>query len=148
VLEKHVRSESLRRSFDPHFAPRGPTSHATVEQQPEHPVMRLWAMDAWVRHRAILTDRERLQEVLYDAAEVAGLTVMGEEFCVFDNHAVTGVLVLAQSHLSIHTWPEFGLANVDLLSYGNLPAEEVMSVIGRLLVAEHVTLACVVRAVK
>ena len=91
--------------------------------------MCLWAMDAWVRHRAILTDRERLKEVLYDAAEVGGVTVMGEEFCVFDNHAVTGVLVLAQSHLSIHTWPEFGLANVDLLSYGRVRGDEVLRVI-------------------
>jgi S-adenosylmethionine decarboxylase len=39
------------------------------------------------------------------------------------------VLLLAQSHLSIHTWPEFGLANVDLLSYGHVRGQEVLRVI-------------------
>ena len=48
--------------------------------------------------------------------------MLAERFCVFPNDAVTGVLVLAQSHLSIHTWPELSLANVDLLSYGDVRA--------------------------
>lgn len=109
--------------------------------------MRLWAMDAWVRDGTILTDRDRLRSILYTAAVDGGVTVLGEEFCVFDNGAVTGVLVLAQSHLSIHTWPEFSLANVDLLSYGDLRGEDVMHAIGRELDADHVNVACVLRGI-
>jgi S-adenosylmethionine decarboxylase len=108
--------------------------------------MLLWTMDAWVRHGAVLTDRERLRTILYDAARSGAATVLGEEFCVFDNAAVTGVLVLAQSHLSIHTWPEFSLANVDLLSYGDLRGEDVLRLIGRRLDADRVNLTCLVRA--
>lgn len=111
------------------------------------PRMRLWAMDAWVRDGTILTDRDRLRSILYTAAVDGGVTVLGEEFCVFDNGAVTGVLVLAQSHLSIHTWPEFSLANVDLLSYGDLRGEDVMHAIGRELDADHVNVACVLRGI-
>ena len=91
--------------------------------------MRLHALDAWVRDTAVLTDARALREILRAGAEAGGATVVGEEFHVFPNGAVTGVLVLAQSHLSIHTWPEFGLANVDLLSYGDVRADEVLRVI-------------------
>ena len=91
--------------------------------------MRLHALDAWVRDTAVLTDPDRLRDVLFEGAEAGGAIVVGEEFHVFPNGAVTGVLVLAQSHLSIHTWPEFSLANVDLLSYGDVRADEVLRVI-------------------
>ena len=91
--------------------------------------MLLHALDAWVRDPSVLTDRPRLRRLLRGAAEAGGAAVVGEEFFVFPNGAVTGVLVLAQSHLSIHTWPEHALANVDLLSYGDVRGEEVLRLI-------------------
>ena len=90
--------------------------------------MTLHALDAWVREPSVLTDALRLRAILRSGADAGGATVVGEEFFVFPNGAVTGVLLLAQSHLSIHTWPEFGLANVDLLSYGHVRGEEVLRV--------------------
>lgn len=108
--------------------------------------MRLWALDAHVADRGVLTDARLLREILYDAAQLGGATVVGEEFCTFPNGAVTGVLVLAQSHLSIHTWPERSLANIDLLSCGDLPGEAVLRAIGQRLGAERVNVTCVLRA--
>jgi S-adenosylmethionine decarboxylase len=137
VLDNDSRSDVLRTFPDPHLA-RAPTAR-------EAPSMRLWAMDAWVRNAGVLTDLDRLRTIMYDAADAGDVTVLGEEFCVFDNGAVTGVLVLAQSHLSIHTWPEFALANIDLLSYGNLCGADVMRWIGQWIDAERVNVACVVR---
>jgi S-adenosylmethionine decarboxylase len=109
--------------------------------------MRLHALDAWVRRPAVLTDRDRVRAVLYAGAEAGGATVLGEKFCVFPNGAVTGVLVLAQSHLSIHTWPEYGLANVDLLSYGALRGEDVLEAICEGLDVERAAVTCVPRAI-
>jgi S-adenosylmethionine decarboxylase len=109
--------------------------------------MRLHALDAWVRRPAVLTDLERVREVLYAGAEAGGATVLGETFCVFPNGAVTGVLVLAQSHLSIHTWPEHSLANVDLLSYGALRGEAVLDAICAGLDVERAEVTCVPRAI-
>ena len=108
--------------------------------------MRLHAMDAWVRSASVLTDAEAVKEALYAGATAGGATVVGEEFCVFPNGAVTGVLVLAQSHLSVHTWPEFALANVDLLSYGALRGDVVLRVIAARLDAERVNVTCIPRA--
>ena len=91
--------------------------------------MTLHALDAWVRDVSVLTDARRLCAILRAGADAGGATVVGEEFVVFPNGAVTGVLLLAQSHLSIHTWPEFELANLDLLSYGHVRGDEVLRVI-------------------
>jgi len=107
--------------------------------------MRLWALDARVTDAAVLTDGEKLRSILYQAAHLGSATVVGEEFCVFPNGAVTGVLVLAQSHLSIHTWPESLLANVDLLSCGDLPGERVLRAVGRRIGAVDMTVTCMPR---
>jgi S-adenosylmethionine decarboxylase len=119
-------------------------STSAAELRPELE-MRLWALDARVADAAVLTDRERLRVILYGAAQLGGATVVEEEFCVFANGAVTGVLVLAQSHLSIHTWPEHSLANVDLLSCGDLPGELMLRWVGQQLDAEHFTITSVPR---
>ena len=115
-------------------------------QHPSH-VMRLHALDAWVRRTRVLTDVHELKAILHAGAEAGGAVVLGEEFCVFPNGAVTGVLVLAQSHLSIHTWPEFALANVDLLSYGALRGDDVLDAICAGLAVERATVTCVPRAI-
>ena len=109
--------------------------------------MLLHALDAWVGDAAVLTDAERVRAALYAGADAGRATVVGEEFYVFPNGAVTGVLVLAQSHLSIHTWPEFALANVDLLSYGDLRADEALDVICARLGAVRSRVTCLARAI-
>ena len=116
-----------------------PSTHAN------HP-MWLHAMDAWVRAAAVLTDADELRAVLHAAADAGGATVVGEEFYVFPNGAVTGVLLLAQSHLSIHTWPELGLANVDLLTCGDIDGARVLETIRERLGVERADVRCLRRA--
>ncbi len=101
--------------------------------------MRLYVMDARLRDAAVLVDPDELRVILLEAAEAGGATVVGEQFHVFPNGAVTGVLLLAQSHLSIHTWPELLLANVDLLSYGRVDGEAVLRVVRERLGAQRAT---------
>jgi S-adenosylmethionine decarboxylase len=109
--------------------------------------MCLHALDAWVSDASVLTDAERLRAILYLGAEAGGAHVVGQEFHVFPNGAVTGVLVLAQSHLSIHTWPEFALANIDLLSYGDLRGADVLRTICDELKVERARVSCIPRAI-
>jgi S-adenosylmethionine decarboxylase len=109
--------------------------------------MRLYAIDLRVRDVAALTDLPTVRGLLYEAAEAGRASVLGEEFVTFPNGALTGVLVLAQSHLSIHTWPELRLANVDLLTYGSLSADPIVAVLERGLDVEAVERTCVVRGV-
>ena len=93
--------------------------------------MRLHALDVWVGDAAVLTDLAEVRGVLRAGAAHGRATVVEEAFHVFPNGAVTGVLVLAQSHLSIHTWPELALANVDLLSYGEVDGARALDVVAR-----------------
>jgi S-adenosylmethionine decarboxylase len=109
--------------------------------------MRLYTMDAWVSDPGVLTNEPLLRLALHAGARAGGVVVLGEEFYVFPNGAVTGVLVLAQSHLSIHTWPELGLANVDLLSYGDASGDAVLGEIRDRLGVERASVTCVPRSV-
>lgn len=108
--------------------------------------MRLYTMDAWVSDPVVLTDEPGIRAALRAGAGAGGATVLGEEFYVFPNRAVTGVLVLAQSHLCIHTWPELALANVDLLSYGEVSGDDVLAEIRSRLSVTRASITCVPRA--
>jgi S-adenosylmethionine decarboxylase len=77
-----------------------------------------------------LDDPARIEAVLVDAAQRAGATVLGAEFHHFQpNGGVSGVVVLAESHISIHTWPERGYAALDVFMCGACrPIETVAAV--------------------
>ncbi len=107
--------------------------------------MRLHVMDTWVKDPAVLVDRDGLRATLRAAARAGAARVVAEAFHVFPNGAVTGVLVLAQSHLSIHTWPELSLANVDLLSYGAVDGDKVLAVVRDRLGASRTNVELVTR---
>jgi S-adenosylmethionine decarboxylase proenzyme len=69
-------------------------------------------------NREALNDALALEKALRAAARAIGATVLSATFHAFFPHGVTGVLLLAESHLSIHTWPEHGYAAVDLFTCG------------------------------
>ena len=53
-----------------------------------------------------------------EAARVSGATIVESVFHRFQPHGVSGVVVIAESHLAIHTWPEHGYAAVDFFTCG------------------------------
>ena len=61
---------------------------------------------------------EPLRKACIEAVERAGLTIVGERFHQFQPQGVTGAVILAESHMAIHTWPEHGYAAVDLFYCG------------------------------
>jgi len=66
-----------------------------------------------------LTDPARIDRALRDSAEAAGATILHSHFHHFGpDGGVSGVLVLAESHISIHTWPERDFAAVDIFMCG------------------------------
>jgi len=69
--------------------------------------------------REVLNDLSFLRDMLPMAASEAGATVLGESFHQFNPHGVSGVVIIAESHLFIHTWPECGYAAVDIFTCGD-----------------------------
>lgn len=67
----------------------------------------------------LLNDYNFVRTTLIDAAHAVGATIVGESFHRFQPIGVTGVLAIAESHLSIHTWPEYRYAAVDIFTCGS-----------------------------
>jgi S-adenosylmethionine decarboxylase len=65
-----------------------------------------------------LNDLDLLRDIMIKAAIHCGAVVLGESFHRFSPQGISGVVVIAESHLSIHTWPEFGYAAVDVFTCG------------------------------
>ena len=70
-------------------------------------------------NKEVLNDLSFLRSTLVEAANDCGATVLGESFHPFNPHGVSGVVVIAESHLSVHTWPEYGYAAVDIFTCGD-----------------------------
>jgi S-adenosylmethionine decarboxylase proenzyme len=68
---------------------------------------------------AVLNDLETVRAEMLEAAIVSGATIVGEVFHRFTPQGVSGAIVIAESHLSIHTWPEYGYAALDLFTCGD-----------------------------
>ncbi|MDQ7038544.1 MAG: adenosylmethionine decarboxylase [Aquificota bacterium] len=62
---------------------------------------------------------EDIRDLLETAVRVADLTKISSHYYQFQPHGATGVVLLAESHISIHTWPEHRLATVDVYTCGD-----------------------------
>ena len=67
----------------------------------------------------VLNDLDYLRDCLHDAAEQIGATVVNESFYRFSPHGISGVVIISESHLCIHTWPEHRYAAVDVFTCGD-----------------------------
>ncbi|MRJ02520.1 MAG: S-adenosylmethionine decarboxylase proenzyme [Epsilonproteobacteria bacterium] len=66
-----------------------------------------------------INDVGKVEQALIRAAEIAGATVIGSSFHRFEPYGVSGVVVISESHLTIHTWPEYRFAAVDVFTCGD-----------------------------
>lgn len=66
----------------------------------------------------ILDNQSVIQSILLEAAVKCGANILEYSFHKFSPQGVSGVVVIAESHISIHTWPEYGYAAVDIFTCG------------------------------
>ncbi len=66
-----------------------------------------------------IKDVDFIREIFLEAAKIGNATIVNECFHEFSPYGVTGVLVISESHISIHTWPEFEYVAVDVFSCNN-----------------------------
>ncbi len=73
----------------------------------------------------VINNLEAVKGALIEAAKRAQATIVDVVFHEFNPFGISGVVVIAESHLSIHTWPEYRYAAVDIFSCGEALQPEV-----------------------
>lgn len=71
-----------------------------------------------------LNDQECIKKTLIEAAEKAGATIVESVIHKFSPFGVSGVIVIAESHIAIHTWPENNYIALDIFTCGNTKIAE------------------------
>ena len=79
----------------------------------KHLIIELFQCD-----RGILNDLRTLEYQLLEAVKLSGATIIQPFFHQFSPHGITGVVVVAESHFAIHTWPEYGYCALDIFTCG------------------------------
>ena len=67
----------------------------------------------------VLNDIKKVEDIMINAALEAGAEIREFVFHKFSPQGVSGVVVISESHLAIHTWPELGYAAVDVFTCGD-----------------------------
>lgn len=108
-----------------------------------HLIVELWGVQAW-----LLRDEYFIQKALVEGAEKAGATVLHTHFHHFGgDYGVTGVIVLQESHISIHTWPEIEYAALDLFMCGKCNPNDAMPAIIQQLSPKRVSTSELMRGI-
>ena len=88
-----------------------------------HLIIDLWEANG-------LDDKARIEQAMRDAVKAAGATLLHIHLHTFTpNGGVSGVAVLAESHISVHTWPERGYAAFDVFMCGNAEPKKALKVL-------------------
>jgi len=69
--------------------------------------------------KSVLQNKKEIEEAMVDACIIGKATVVTHTFHEFSPFGVSGVVVIAESHVAIHTWPEYGYAAVDIFTCGD-----------------------------
>ena len=97
-------------------------------------------IDLWeCRH---LQDIARIESAMREAASICGATVLDIRLHSFgENAGITGVAILAESHISIHTWPETGYVAIDVFMCGRCDPHGAIAVFEQVFQAQRKTVS-------
>jgi len=119
-------------SSNDHFVTRNGLTYAG-----SHLIIDLWEAEG-------LGDRDLIEQALIDAVKVAGATLLHIHLHTFEQGGgISGAAILAESHISVHTWPEKGYAAFDVFMCGDCEPRKTLPVFkaafnpGRTVMAEH-----------
>ena len=75
----------------------------------------------------LLNQTETIEMFLKEAAKLVGATIVDTTFHHFSPYGVSGVVVIAESHITIHTWPEYDYAAIDVFTCDDsIPVERIV----------------------
>lgn len=89
-----------------------------------------------------------VEETLRKAALATGATIVASAFYQFSPEGVSGVLVLAESHISIHTWPEKSFCSIDIYTCGNMNNYAALAVLQEAFKSQYCETQSISRGIK
>jgi S-adenosylmethionine decarboxylase proenzyme len=95
----------------------------------------------------LLNATDEIRSRMLIAGERIGVTVVGEVFHQYAPQGVSGTIVIAESHMSIHTWPEKGYAAVDIFTCGGLDPRPGFEYLTLALKAESMRMQEIIRGI-
>ncbi|MDB4728389.1 adenosylmethionine decarboxylase [Saprospiraceae bacterium] len=85
----------------------------------KHVILELYECEA-----SLLSDPNSVSEIMQKAATIMGATVVESAFHHFSPLGVSGVVIIMESHLTIHTWPEYSYAAIDIFTCGDIQMDK------------------------
>ena len=86
-------------------------------------------MDAWQCPSHLLNDPERIRQAIVEAVYAGGATLINLYVHPFSPHGVTATATLAESHIAIHTWPEYGYFAADAFFCGEGTPQRALEIL-------------------
>lgn len=80
------------------------------------PLGKQYLVEFYNCNKELLNNTEKIRLIMEQAADTIGATIIDSKFHRFTPHGVSGMVLIAESHLAIHTWPEYGYAAFDLFT--------------------------------
>jgi len=104
------------------------------------PLGKHWLVEFYGCPATCLSGVKEVEQTLCEAAIQAGATIVEMRFHQFAPWGVSGIVIIQESHLSIHTWPEHGFAAFDLFTCdASLPADKTLEFLKTAFGATHMT---------
>ncbi len=104
--------------------------------------------ELWGCNVDILNDIDQIEKVFVEAALKSGAEIREVAFHKFAPQGVSGVVIISESHLSIHSFPEHGYASIDVYTCGDLDPNIAANYIAERLEAEFREMAEIPRGLK
>lgn len=109
----------------------------------KHTIVELYNCDA-----ETINNVELVEDIMLEAVEISGATIVKPVFHKFSPHGVSGMVVVSESHFSIHTWPEYGYCAVDIFTCGDLiDNQKALDVLKRRFLCENISVVEMKRGV-
>ncbi len=100
-----------------------------------HTILEFYGCD-----KKVLADSALVEQAFRKASEISKATIVKTTFHHFNPHGVSGVVVIAESHFSVHTWPEHGYAAIDFFSCSeDVDVDRAIEYLKEVLKPKHVT---------
>jgi len=95
-----------------------------------------------------INSTKKILKVLREAAKASGSKVVGESFYEFNPYGFSAIVLLAESHISLHYWPEYNYLAIDIFTCGKTKPYKALEVLKKSFVPKNIQIVEIKRGIK